>query len=126
MQPDGAHSGDLSQDSATRPVHPTGVKLERSVDPATKAGRSFYQALSASSVGLEFGISVAIGLLVGVWLDGELGTKPWLMLAMLAIGFTAGFRGILRAVDRSDRWAKAEDTASPGLQGRAAPPKGGA
>jgi ATP synthase protein I len=67
-----------------------------------------FRALSASSVGLELGISVLIGLLIGMWMDRELGTDPWLMLAWLAVGFTAGFRGVLRAVRREDRAAAAE------------------
>ena len=67
-----------------------------------------YQALSASSVGLELGISVLIGLLGGLWLDDRFGTEPWLMLACLVIGLIAGFRGVLRAVARADKAARAE------------------
>jgi ATP synthase protein I len=46
-----------------------------------------------------------IGLLVGMWLDGRLGTTPWMMLLWLCIGLAAGFRGVLRAVGRADREA---------------------
>ena len=68
-----------------------------------------YAALSASSVGLELGVSVLLGLLGGMWLDTQAGTEPWLMLLGLAMGFFAGFRGVLRAVERSDKAAKAEE-----------------
>ncbi|MGE0870853.1 MAG: AtpZ/AtpI family protein [Kofleriaceae bacterium] len=79
------------------------------LDPATRAGRGFFHAMSASSVGLEFGVAVALALGLGIYLDRKLGTQPWLMLVCLAFGFAAGFRGVLRAVDRSDRAAARED-----------------
>jgi ATP synthase protein I len=105
MQSEPTHGGDLSQVSKLEPVHRSGVRL---TDPASKRTRGMFRALSASSVGLELGISVLIGLLIGMWMDRELGTDPWLMLAWLAVGFTAGFRGVLRAVRREDRAAAAE------------------
>lgn len=43
-----------------------------------------------------------------MWLDGKLGTTPWLMLLWLCFGLAAGFRGVLRAVRRSDRAADLE------------------
>jgi ATP synthase protein I len=86
--------------------------------PATTEGADFSiraarreryspQQLSASSVGLELGISVIIGLLAGYYLDQRLGTTPWLMLVLLVLGLVAGFRGVLRAVAREDRKANA-------------------
>ena len=62
-----------------------------------------YNALSASSVGLELGLSVIIGLLVGYYMDKWLGTEPWLMLLWLVFGVVAGFRGVFRAVARADK-----------------------
>lgn len=64
-----------------------------------------FEGLSASSAGLELGISVGLGALFGRWLDGELGTEPWMLLLFLAIGLVAGFRGVLRAVARADKAA---------------------
>jgi ATP synthase protein I len=78
-------------------------------DTAAKRTRNMYQALSASSVGLELGVSVLLGLLGGMWLDGQAGTDPWLMLVGLVVGLIAGFRGVLRAVERSDNAAKREE-----------------
>jgi F0F1-type ATP synthase assembly protein I len=40
-----------------------------------------------------------------MWLDGKLGTTPWLMLLWLGLGLVAGFRGVFRAVRRADREA---------------------
>jgi ATP synthase protein I len=71
-----------------------------------------YEGLSASSAGLELGISVAIGALFGAWLDRKLGTAPWLLIAFLLVGVIAGFRGVLRAVARAERADRAERIAN--------------
>ncbi len=52
----------------------------------------------ASSVGIEMALAVVIGLVGGWWLDGELGTEPWLALVGLIIGTVAGFRSLLSAL----------------------------
>jgi ATP synthase protein I len=109
-----ADSGDLSHDSGTSSAHRSPVKPAptmsslSSVSGAARNGRRFYQTLSASSVGLELGLSVVFGVLFGRWLDGKLGTTPWLMIAFLALGLFAGFRSVLRAVRRLDQAAEAE------------------
>ena len=126
MQSAGSHSGDLSHEATGELVHRTrvtpgaghrtgdeaghgaGHEAGHGADlasPAARGGKRFYSALSASSVGLELGLSVVIGVLVGMWLDGRLGTTPWLMLLWLGFGLVAGFRGVLRAVRRADREA---------------------
>ncbi|GEM_PF-488940 len=112
MQADPSNRGDMSQDSAPLPLHRSVVKPgERisanahSAAPAARDGRRAYDYLSSSSVGLELGISVIIGVLFGYWLDRKLGTEPWMMLLFLVLGFVAGLRGVLRAVNRADRAA---------------------
>ncbi len=91
-----------------RNVHRTRVP-SRAVDPASRNAKRAYNALSASSVGLELGISVGIGLLVGYYLDRWLGTEPWMMLLWLVLGLVAGFRGVFRAVNEADRAAASEE-----------------
>lgn len=54
--------------------------------------------LRFSTVGLELGLSVLIGLFVGQFLDGYFGTEPWLLLAFLLFGMVAGFRSVYRAL----------------------------
>lgn len=34
--------------------------------------------------------AVAIGWLVGSWLDGKLGTKPWLAIVLVFVGLASG------------------------------------
>ena len=114
MQTPTRNSGDLSQDSVPARLHQTSVPpLTKAVisassvtiDPAARTARGAYRNLSSASVGLELGISVIIGLVLGMYLDRELGTTPWMMLLFLGFGFAAGFRGVLRAVRREDREA---------------------
>ncbi len=78
-------------------------------DPAARTSKRAYDALNASSVGLELGIAVALGLLVGWYLDQRLGTEPWMMLLWLVLGLVAGFRGVFRAIQRADRAAAEEE-----------------
>ena len=114
MQSEPTHRGDLSQDSPLQPVHRSRVNGPALRDPASRRTRGMYNMLSASSVGLELGISVLLALVFGIWLDGKLGTEPWMMLLCLGIGFAAGFRGVLRAVKRADRAAQREAEAEHG------------
>ncbi|HSD89236.1 MAG TPA: AtpZ/AtpI family protein [Kofleriaceae bacterium] len=79
------------------------------LDPTARKTKRAYNALNASSVGLEMGLSVALGLLVGWYMDKWLGTQPWLMLLWLLLGLVAGFRGVFRAVSRAEKAAAAED-----------------
>jgi ATP synthase protein I len=105
MQAESTNSGEMSQGSKEPDRHRNRVFA----DPIAHRSRRAYNALSASSVGLELGLSVAIGLLIGWWMDQHLGTTPWLMLAWLVFGSIAGFRGVVRAVKRADRAAEQEE-----------------
>jgi ATP synthase protein I len=107
----------MSQDSERERVHRTAMASGDAdangshgpaLDPAARRSRRMYEGLSASAAGLELGISVAIGALFGGWLDGKLGTAPWLLIVFLILGVIAGFRGVLRAVARAERADRAE------------------
>ena len=41
-------------------------------------------------VGLQIAAGVGLGLLVGWWLDGKLGTSPWCMLGGAMLGLASG------------------------------------
>jgi ATP synthase protein I len=105
MQAESTNSGEMSQGSKAPGRHRSRVLA----DPIAHRSRTAYNTLSASSIGLELGLSVAIGLLVGWWLDQHLGTQPWLMLLWLVFGCVAGFRGVVRAIKRADRAAEQEE-----------------
>jgi ATP synthase protein I len=108
MQTVSSQRGEMSQDSSAPTLHPEVMHGGKRIDQAARAGKSAFDSLSASSVGLELGLSVVIGLLVGYYLDKEAGTGPWLMLLFLGFGLVAGFRGVLKAVKRAERAAEAD------------------
>ena len=107
MQSVPSHSGEMSQGSGMTNLHRT--RVAKAVDPASRRSKRAYNALSASSVGLELGVAVIVGLLFGMWLDSRAGTTPWLMLLFLVLGLVAGFRNVLRAVARAEKAAKEEE-----------------
>jgi ATP synthase protein I len=79
------------------------VQTSPPIDPAARRAKRAYNGLSASSVGLELGLAVVLGLMFGIWLDGKLGTEPWMMLLFLVLGLVAGFRNLVRAIARADK-----------------------
>ena len=58
------------------------------------------------TIGIELALSVFVGLFGGQWLDGKLGTEPWLTLAGLVLGAAAGFRSLWRVVAKANREAE--------------------
>jgi F0F1-type ATP synthase assembly protein I len=74
--------------------------------------RDVFRTLSMSSVGLEMGIAVILGLLAGRWLDDRAGTEPWLMLAGIGVGMAAGFKGLHRVLRQADRIAAENEAAA--------------
>jgi F0F1-type ATP synthase assembly protein I len=65
--------------------------------------------MRVASVGIEFSVSTVIGLLGGRWLDGKLGTDPWLMIVGLLLGVVAGFRSLIRTARRVSQTAPADN-----------------
>ncbi len=47
-------------------------------------------AAQAASIPLLIGIATGIGVLAGRWLDGKLGTSPWLTVILTLLGLAAG------------------------------------
>ena len=88
-------TGEMSQESAAK----------KAVDPYARKTRGVYQTLSMSSVGLEMGLCVIIGMFFGRWLDGKVGSDPAFMIVFLIFGFAAGMKGVMRAVRSADRIA---------------------
>ncbi len=64
-----------------------------------KKGRLKGLAMIAS-VGISLVASTMIGLVAGLWLDGLLGTKPWLTIICLILGIIAGFRNVYLTVKK--------------------------
>lgn len=63
-------------------------------------GKLLRQIASYSTLGLEMGLSVAVGAGIGYYLDKWLKTEPWLLIIFLVFGVIAGFRSLYRALKR--------------------------
>lgn len=61
---------------------------------------------SYSTVGLEFALSVLLGLAVGHWLDEKFGLGGWVTLIGFGFGLAAGARSIYRALLRANKEAE--------------------
>lgn len=100
----------------------TALHEVRATGDVARTTRDAYRTLSLSSVGLEMGLSVIIGLLFGRWLDGKLGTEPWMLILFTCLGMAAGMKGVFRAVRQADRYA-AENEARAAAEAAAAKAK---
>ncbi|MCC6552701.1 MAG: AtpZ/AtpI family protein [Polyangiaceae bacterium] len=52
---------------------------------------------SYGTIGLEVVLSMLLGLFIGRWIDGKLGTEPIFSLIWFGFGIAAGVRSIVRA-----------------------------
>lgn len=64
---------------------------------------------SYSTVGLDFALSILVGLFGGRWLDKKLGAGGWLTVVGLCFGIAAGVRTLLRALRQANREAEEEE-----------------
>lgn len=63
------------------------------------------------TLGLEVGLSIMVGLFGGQWLDGRLGTEPWITVAGFGFGVAAAVRAVLRQMRRMKIEAAREEAA---------------
>jgi ATP synthase protein I len=66
-------------------------------------GKVLRQIASYSTLGLEMGLSVSVGAILGYYLDKWLHTEPWLLIIFLIFGAISGFRSLYRALKRLER-----------------------
>jgi F0F1-type ATP synthase assembly protein I len=62
-----------------------------------------------SSVGLELAGATAGLALVGYWVDGKFGTKPWGILVGVLVGLVGGLYNLIRESLAAVREGKEED-----------------
>jgi F0F1-type ATP synthase assembly protein I len=61
------------------------------------------------SVGIEFALSVVVGLLGGTWLDKHFSTQPLLTLVGLLFGLIAGVRSLYQTVRKQQQSSGRDD-----------------
>jgi F0F1-type ATP synthase assembly protein I len=49
----------------------------------------------AFEVAFEAGLAVILGVVIGHWIDGKLGTEPIFLFVFLALGFATGLKRLL-------------------------------
>lgn len=62
-----------------------------------------------STIGLQFLVSILIGLGVGLWLDGRTGKAPLFMAIFLFFGVGAGFVNAYRVASRASARLEREE-----------------
>jgi ATP synthase protein I len=74
----------------------------------TAAGRG-------AEIAWEFAVGLALGAVLGIWIDGKAGTSPLFLVVFLALGMTVGVRRLLRfARSQTKAFAEQESVAKPG------------
>ena len=68
--------------------------------PGEDKAKLLKQFASYSTLGLEMGLSVAVGVGIGYYLDKWLKTEPWFLIIFIIFGVAAGFRRLYRAAKR--------------------------
>ncbi len=66
--------------------------------------------LSYSSLGLEMGVSLAIGIALGFFLDKVFKTYPYLTVIFAIFGIVSGFRTVYRLAKRMEREDEGRDS----------------
>lgn len=56
-----------------------------------------------STVGMSFVLALVLGFGGGLWLDGRLGTKPWLSFLGFFLGLAAGILNVYRVMQLANK-----------------------
>jgi ATP synthase protein I len=67
------------------------------------------QAGEVMGVGLQFAASILVFLFLGRWLDGRLGTTPWLLILGVLLGAGAGFFSMYRTLVTRPQQRRAQE-----------------
>ncbi len=63
--------------------------------------RSLKDLAYFSSIGLSVALSIFIGLGLGIFLDRQFGTHPWMTLIFMVLGILAGYKNLGLAIKKS-------------------------
>ena len=79
---------------------PPQVELGGATTPSRAAKNTAPTWVGMSGLGFEFVAAILLPGALGWWIDRWRGTAPWFMLVLGLIGFVAGLRALMRAVNR--------------------------
>jgi ATP synthase protein I len=83
--------------------------MPESNKPENSKREVFTSLLTYGSLGLEMGLSVAIGLAMGYYLDRFFKTSPILTLVFLLFGIAAGMKRLYQLWKKAERESENED-----------------
>ncbi len=63
----------------------------------------FAKFLFLSTLGLEMGISIGVGVYGGIWLDKKFNTSPYLTIFGIIVGFGAAIKSFLRILKKLNK-----------------------
>lgn len=90
------------------------VKGRRDPSPdRAQRGNALGQAMR---IAVELVVGVAVGGFVGWFLDSHLGTRPWLMLVFLMLGFAAGMLNVIRMARRMQAASEPMQRSAPSVK----------
>jgi ATP synthase protein I len=82
----------------------SGTERPEAPSPLKDAARGRLDAMrtfgQVGTVGMSFVIAVAIGALLGAWLDRVTGLAPWCFIVFFILGFAAGVINVYRIISR--------------------------
>ena len=55
-----------------------------------------------STIGLTMAFCIAIGVLIGYYIDNKFGTDPWFLLIFFGLGIAAAFRSLYRLYKKAE------------------------
>jgi ATP synthase protein I len=64
----------------------------------------------------ELLVGVGVGGFIGWVLDRQLGTRPWLLVLFVALGFAAGLTNVIRAAQKAQADVAASQLATPSVK----------
>ena len=72
--------------------------------PMTPTSPTTWQLIGQmSTIGMSFGFALVLGFGGGYWLDGLLGTKPWLSFLGFFLGLAAGILNVYRVMQLANK-----------------------
>ncbi len=66
-------------------------------------------------IAIELVVGLGVGGFIGKFLDEQLGTKPWLLILFIILGFAAGMLNVVRAAQRMQKEAEPLQRAAPSV-----------